>query len=204
MAGKRNAKKKASKKAAKKSKTPRAKRTPSQAGKAARAKGARGELKITKALKTLWPDRTNRSGQVSEQVWKNHQDRGGNRDGPDIETPHFDIEVKHRASTCMPHAIRDAIANCRPSKAWAAVDYPTTGPRKTPVIAMDFYAFVAFVAKEREEIEAVALDEGYDVGIERSIALLEEHREMLLKAGSPIQQEIAKVLHTISQKLSKG
>lgn len=130
-----------------------------------------------KALKILWPDSETDDGKPVEQVTRNYQDRGAERDGPDIETPAFDGEVKHRAKTCLPLAIREAIENANEGRPWFAVDYPTTGPRKTPVIAMDLDEFVAFVRRERVLANGKGFDQGYIEGLADSgVVNLDEER----------------------------
>lgn len=109
-------------------------------GSGSRKKGARGENKVKHVLSALWPD-----------IDRNYQDRGGDRDGPDLytERARLDGEVKHRNKTMLQKAITDAIANCREGRDWFAVDYPTAGPRKKPVIVMDLDAFVSLIRRER-------------------------------------------------------
>lgn len=176
-ARKKAAKKKGARKKAAKKKMTRKARSPSAAGKAARAKGSRGELRVVKALKILWPDREDESGKVVEQVKRNYQDRGADRDGPDVETPALDGEVKHRVKTCLPLAIRDAIENTREGRPWFAVDYPTTGPRKTPVIAFDLDQFVEFIRRERVLANGKGFDQGYTEGLaDAGIVNLDDER----------------------------
>lgn len=151
-----------------------------RAGKKARAKGGRGERRVVKALKILWPDvECPKTGlTIGERVRRNYQDRGADRDGPDIFTPTLDGEVKHRATTALPEAIRDAIANARPGHAWFAVDYPTTGPRRTPVIAMDLDDFVTFVQRERVGANARGFEQGYQEALdEHGIVDLDTERK---------------------------
>jgi hypothetical protein len=120
-----------------------------------------------KALKILWPDVLDAVGiTIGERVGRNYQDRGAERDGPDVFAPGLDGEVKHRLSTSLPEAIRDAIANARPGKTWFAVDYPTTGPRRTPVIAFDLDQFVAFVQRERVGANARGFEQGYQEALD--------------------------------------
>jgi hypothetical protein len=115
----------------------------------------------------LWPD-TEVDGKVVERVKRNFQDRGADRDGPDIEAPGLSGEVKHRARTEIQPAIRDAIENRLEGTAWFAVDYPTTGPRKTPVIAFDLDEFVDFVRRERIIANQKGFEQGYAEGLSDS------------------------------------
>lgn len=134
-------------------------RTPAQRGRGNREKGARGERKVLAKLITLWSD-----------MDRNIQDRGADRDGPDLFSlrSELDGEVKHRKDTSIQVAIRDAIANARKGRIWFAVDWPTSGPRKKPIIVFDLDGFIRLIRRERARAEAFGYDVGYEDGRERA------------------------------------
>lgn len=111
----------------------------SRKARAARNKGKRGERKILAQLVELWPE-----------ARRNIQDRGGQRDGPDLEfdLPQLDVEVKHRKIVSIRMAIRDAIANRRPGRKWMAIDSPTVRGEPTTV-TMELAEFCDLVLLER-------------------------------------------------------
>lgn len=121
-------------------------------GRGSRMKGQRGENSSKKILAALWSD-----------FDRNFQDRGGDRDGPDLHSAkaRLDGEVKHRDKTMIQAAIRDAIANCREGRTWFAIDWPTAGPRKKPVIVFDLDQFVELIKRER----IIANQRGFEQGL---------------------------------------
>lgn len=128
----------------------------SRTGRMSRAKGKRGERKVLTLLAPLWPGE------------RRIQDRGAAKDGPDLvlELPGLHGEVKHRATTAIQMAIRDARANCQPGYTWFAVDMPTERGRPA-TITFDLEQFVAFQLRERARVARIAAAEalaGLDVG----------------------------------------
>lgn len=203
---KKTTKKKAGKKRAKK-KT--AKRSPSQRGKASREKGDRGERNVRLRLSPLWPD-----------FDRNFQDRGGERDGSDLYSKQamLDGEVKHRARTEIQAAIRDAIKNCEDGQTWFAVDWPTAGPRKKPVIVMELDGFIDLIKRERMRSNALGYADGFDEALEDDAdenvvdlgeargrrAALEVVRRKAeeLAEGTLVQTTIAEVLTSLAQEIA--
>jgi hypothetical protein len=137
---------------------PEARAERSRIGKASRDKGKRGERAVVKLLAALWPDGERRI-----------QDRGATKDGPDIVFARARLhgEVKHRKTTAIQMAIRDARNNCRPGFFWFAVDWITNG-KALPVIAFDLHEFVEFMQLERAYNERVGYDRGLADGALRS------------------------------------
>lgn len=157
-------KKSAAKKPTKPASPPEARAERSRIGKASRDKGKRGERAVVKLLAALWPDGERRI-----------QDRGAEKDGPDIvfERARLHGEVKHRKTTAIQMAIRDARNNCRPGYFWFAVDWITNN-RVLPVIAFDLHEFVEFMQLERTHNERVGYDRGLADGALRARLQLPE------------------------------
>jgi hypothetical protein len=116
----------------------------SRKARASRNKGKRGERKILALLAELWPE-----------ARRNIQDRGGQRDGPDLEfdVPLLDVEVKHRQISSLRQAIRDAIINRRQGRRWMAIDAPTKRGLPTTV-TMELAEFCELVQLERARAAA--------------------------------------------------